>query len=128
MAVINYPKKESLGFKCLKSLKELINNDNPLVKNLVINTLKNVIVPLIKKKDLLKISYNILNGFNVILTNSFNKEGSLFEPELMTYGAEWIVQIKDAVAKINSADALRKYLEKHEEFCYHDAIMKYIFF
>ena len=61
MAVINYPPLETFGFKCLKALKELINNDNPTIKNLAINTLKNVIIPLIKKSELVKISFNILS-------------------------------------------------------------------
>jgi hypothetical protein len=126
MTVINYPPSESFGFKCLKSLKELINNDNPFVKNLVIGTLKNVVVPLIKKPDLMKISYNILNGVNLILTSSFNKESSLFEPDLMTYGALWIQQIKKSVAKIEDTESLQRYFLKYEQFIYHDSIMKYL--
>ena len=130
MAVINHPPSpdESFGFKCLKSLKELINNDNPSVKNLVIGTLKNVIVPLIKKPDLMKISFNILNGVNLILTSSSNKENSLFEPGLMLYGALWIEQIKRAVDEIKDSESPQKYFNKHLEFIYHDSILKYFLF
>lgn len=127
MAVINYPPKETLGLKCLQALKELINNDNPMVKNIVINTLKNVIVPLVKKKEFLKISFNILNGVNLILTNSSNKEGTLFEPELMSYGAEWLLQIKCCVEKVKDADDFREYFYNSEEFSYHEVILKYFF-
>lgn len=124
MAVIHHPPLESFGFKCLKSLKELINNDNPSIKNLAIKTLKNVIIPLIKKTELLKISYNILNGVNLILTNSFNKESSLFEPDLMIYGSTWLLQIKESVENVKELDDLLEYFRKYEEFCYHYLILK----
>lgn len=128
MAVINYPQNqnESFGLKCLKALKELINNDNPFVKKLVIETLKNVIVPLIKKPDLLKISSNILNGVNIILTGSFNKESQLFEPDLMNYGSLWIQQIKRAVNPIKDAEALINYFENFDHFLYHHSILRFL--
>ena len=74
----------------------------------------------------MKISYNILNGVNLILTSSFNKESSLFEPDLMTYGALWIQQIKKSVAKIEDTESLQRYFLKYEQFIYHDSIMKYL--
>ena len=130
MAVIDHPQQETFGFKCLKALKELINNDNYSVKNLVINTLKTVVVPFIKKKNFMKISYNILHGVNVILTNSFNKEGTLFEPDLMAYGAEWINQINSRLSVIKETkapenmEALKNYLQSENEFLYHEEIMR----
>lgn len=124
MAVINHPPLETFGFKCLKAVKELINNDNPLIKNLVIRTLKNVIIPLIKKNELMKISYNIINGVSLILANCFNKESSLFEPDLMVYAAIWIVEIKEIIEKIRELEDLQSYLKNYEVYCYHEVILK----
>jgi hypothetical protein len=93
MTIIDVPDEISFGFRCMSLIKELLRNKNPEIEKSLDEILRNIILPFLKKNNVLEVPINIFNGCSQILSDKENHLVFFINSEIVNYAVSWIDQV-----------------------------------